>query len=357
MASGGIYEELSDIISCDVCFELLAGRRPRMLNCLHVFCEDCLEYLLNDVKAKNLQNSTTIRCPVCTQQTQVSGGSAASLPLFFYASKVDNVRKEVAERHKVCKMCRTDTHKANISSYCFVCVCGHCEACHIKHDKIYQNHAQISIAPSAINYIMCEKHDAYFGHFCMTCQKAICSQCYVSQHCDHKVYDLTYDKQRVQNSLKAFFLKGLDSADVTLENLVKLETKVSEDIKKTMEEMTRHRDYLVKQINDQFESLCLELRKKGDDIKDDLAESKKLVENARISIERLITETESWYEPVKGVPEGRIINLDQLIADIKKEMPPTSVDVQPQRVKFVGGDGAIEFGDLMEEGRLTIICI
>ncbi|KAK2138791.1 hypothetical protein LSH36_2407g00009 [Paralvinella palmiformis] len=101
MATGGIYEELSDITSCEICFEPLEQRRPRTLNCLHVFCEDCLQHLLDDVKAKNPQNPDSIRCPVCSQTTQVPGGSSASLPLSFYLSKVQNVRKQLEERHKL----------------------------------------------------------------------------------------------------------------------------------------------------------------------------------------------------------------------------------------------------------------
>ncbi|KAK2167345.1 hypothetical protein LSH36_29g07004 [Paralvinella palmiformis] len=102
MATGGIYEELfSDITNCEICFEPLNQRTPRTLECLHVFCEDCLQRLLDDAKAKNPQNPDSIRCPVCSQTTQVPGGSSASLPLFFYLSKVQNVRKQLEERHKL----------------------------------------------------------------------------------------------------------------------------------------------------------------------------------------------------------------------------------------------------------------
>ncbi|KAK2145491.1 hypothetical protein LSH36_678g02083 [Paralvinella palmiformis] len=92
MATGGFYEELfSDITNCEICFEPLEQRRPRTLSCLHVFCEDCLQHLLDDAKAKSPQTPDSIRCPVCSQTTQVPGGSSASLPLSFYLSKVQNV--------------------------------------------------------------------------------------------------------------------------------------------------------------------------------------------------------------------------------------------------------------------------
>ena len=64
-----------------------------------------MQNLLDDAKAKNPQNPDTIHCPVCTQ---VPGGSSSSLPLFFYPSKVQNVIKELEERHKLCKICRSN---------------------------------------------------------------------------------------------------------------------------------------------------------------------------------------------------------------------------------------------------------
>ncbi|KAK2158406.1 hypothetical protein LSH36_171g07035, partial [Paralvinella palmiformis] len=85
----------------------------------------------------------TIRCPICSQTTQVPGGSSASVPLFFYLSKVQNVRKQPEQRHKLCILCRSKTHKANVSFYCFGCHSGHCQDCHVKHDAVYPDHIQI----------------------------------------------------------------------------------------------------------------------------------------------------------------------------------------------------------------------
>ena len=84
MATGGIYEQLSDMTSCEICFEPLEQRKPRMLSCLHVFCEDCLQHLLDDSKAKNPQIPCTISCPACKEIIQVPGDSAANLAFFSF---------------------------------------------------------------------------------------------------------------------------------------------------------------------------------------------------------------------------------------------------------------------------------
>ncbi|KAK2167357.1 hypothetical protein LSH36_29g10011 [Paralvinella palmiformis] len=137
---------------------------------------------------QNPQNPDSICCPVCSQTTQVPGGSSASLPLFLYLSKVRNIIKQLEERHKL--------------FYCFGCHFGHCQHCHVKHDALYPDHTQISVTSSTINSIFCDEHDGYLSDFCMTCTKAICSQCHLSRHSEHKVYDLTYDNKKTQVDLK-----------------------------------------------------------------------------------------------------------------------------------------------------------
>ena len=66
--------------NCETCFEPSEQRRPRTLTCLHIFCEDCLQHLLDDVKVTHPQNPDTIHCPVCARTTRIPGGSAANLP-------------------------------------------------------------------------------------------------------------------------------------------------------------------------------------------------------------------------------------------------------------------------------------
>ncbi|KAK2147785.1 hypothetical protein LSH36_535g00011 [Paralvinella palmiformis] len=349
MATGGIFEEISDMTSCEICLEPLEHRRPRTLSCLHVFCEDCLQHLLDDAKAKYPQNPGTIPCPVCSQKTQVPGGSSANLPLFFYLSRVHNIRKELEERHKLCKICRSKTHKANISFYCFGCGYGHCQNCHVKHDAFYPDHTQISVTLSTINYIFCDEHDGHLSYFCMTCTKAICSQCRMGTHSEHIVYDLTYDNKKTQVDLKEILVSYLQSTDKTLENFVNLETKVINDLKQAMTEMTHHRDDLIKQINDQYDSLCLELQQKEAGIKLELSRSKQLVLDVRTSIENLITKVDSWLEPVMGIPEGRIEDTAKLITDVKKQIPSFDINIKTETVKFMIGDDQIKLGEIIEE--------
>ena len=61
---------------CALCMSKLCT--PRVLGCLHVFCEACLDKLLMD-EAGDSKVGSVLCCPLCHQETSVGSKGAASL--------------------------------------------------------------------------------------------------------------------------------------------------------------------------------------------------------------------------------------------------------------------------------------
>ena len=67
--------------------------------------------------------------------------------------------------------------------------------------------------------------------------------------------------------------------------------------------MKYHRQHLLQLVNDQYEALSIELTKKEGDIKNNLRESKKLLQNLKMSFNKLLKLADYCLDPVKGIAE------------------------------------------------------
>ena len=78
-------EKLANQLTCSVCLEEYT--RPRVLPCLHIFCEACLQKV---VVAQ--ANRLTATCPNCRQASQLPGEGVSTLPSAFLIQNLFEVR-------------------------------------------------------------------------------------------------------------------------------------------------------------------------------------------------------------------------------------------------------------------------
>lgn len=55
--------------TCRLCKEKLC--KPRLLSCLHTFCEECIDKLIIDDTGDLKSPDQVISCPICEQETKV----------------------------------------------------------------------------------------------------------------------------------------------------------------------------------------------------------------------------------------------------------------------------------------------
>ncbi|CAI8040224.1 Tripartite motif-containing protein 3 [Geodia barretti] len=191
-------EKLSNQLSCSVCLE--EYRRPRVLPCLHVFCEACLEKLVGTQRDK-----LSALCPNCRKPATLPQGGVSSLPSAFYIQHLFEVR-EVLEKVRDPEKAQCDKcGEGEVQGFCRDCgqfICQHCLITHRKWRELQgheistidqvQETASKMVTPKKVSSV-CSKHTTEpIKIYCETCDELICRDCTVKTHRDHN-YDLVPD--------------------------------------------------------------------------------------------------------------------------------------------------------------------
>ena len=191
-------KKLADQLECSICLDSFTD--PKLLQCFHVFCKDCLEpMVLRD------QHGLSLRCPNCRHSTLLPANGVSDLhPAFHvhYLFEIRDALQKVKQGQKgqktQCEKCK----KREANGFCHDCGKFVCEACMEVHQtwEEYSTHKVISleqlksdatvmVAPVK-KTLYCSKHPGKeLDLFCETDQELICRDCIVKTHRDH-LYDL-----------------------------------------------------------------------------------------------------------------------------------------------------------------------
>ena len=107
-------------------------------------------------------------------------------------------------KYSTCMVCKTLTHKVDVTSYCLQCSTGMCSACLIKHDKRHLNHSNVSVTSSTIEALVCHTHDKHVHGFCVDCSCVVCRTCTIGDHRTHRIYNISCDATETDEIDKHF---------------------------------------------------------------------------------------------------------------------------------------------------------
>ena len=191
-------KKLADQLECSICLDPFTD--PKLLQCFHVICKECLEPLvLRD------QHGLSLRCPNCRRSTLLPANSVSDLQPAFHVHHLFEIRdalqkvKQGQEGQNIrCEKC----NKREVNGFCRDCGKFVCEICMEVHQtwEEYSTHKVISLeqlksnatemVPPAKKTLYCSKHPGKeLDLFCETDQELICRDCIVKTHRDHQ-YDL-----------------------------------------------------------------------------------------------------------------------------------------------------------------------
>ena len=200
--------KLEDQLACGICLD--SYTEPKLLQCFHVFCKQCLERLV----VRDRQG-LSLHCPSCRRSTLLPPTSVSGLQTAFYLNHLFEVRdalEKVKEPQKTqCEKCK----KGVATSFCRNCgqfICIRCTEIHQDWEEL-QSHEVLSLerlkgdvvelVPPKKMAAYCSKHKGKeLELYCNTCGELVCHNCTVQLHQGHKheVVSDTFQKHKEQIS-------------------------------------------------------------------------------------------------------------------------------------------------------------
>ncbi|XP_035685738.1 E3 ubiquitin-protein ligase TRIM56-like [Branchiostoma floridae] len=280
MATGGTSALLSqisdDFLECKVCLE--PYRRPKVLSCLHTFCQECLEQL-----HKRQGDAQHLECPTCRTKTELPGAGVTALKdNFFVESLADavklhkTVKKTEGESSRVvCGLCESGQEA---KSYCVDCKEFMCDGCINVHGRIaaLKRHQVATIDEVRSGGGLrakprtqpCKLHaDEALKFYCETCKEAVCRDCIMVEHKDHSYNHLSKVSGGIKEELAVILeqadkrlteLKGKQQEIVSKKSLLKdTVTQVEDSINKAAEQARKR---LLDQVNAEQKQLLQQVQ-------------------------------------------------------------------------------------------------
>ena len=323
-------KKLEDQLTCAICLEAL--KDPKLLQCFHVYCKECLDRLV----VTDQRGQVSVRCPTCRRATLLpSATTVADLQSAFHIHhlfEIQDAFEKVKEPQKVmCGMCKKDMRTA--TSYCRDCgnfICSSCVDIHTqwdmfaKHEVIGLDQFKVKVKQlDALKKVMlyCSLHQGKeLELYCESCEELICHNCIVKKHKDHQ-YDLVSD---IFDEQKAKITASLEQVEMQLETLKKAVREIitkSKAVNTNREEVEAKINKKTQQLHDTIElgkaELLRELNEETQKILKELATQKNELE----TVETQLTSCVAFVkESVRRGSEGEIMKMKKGVMNQIKEV-------------------------------------
>ncbi|KAJ8032305.1 E3 ubiquitin-protein ligase TRIM56 [Holothuria leucospilota] len=203
---------------CPICLQQY--KEPKQLPCLHRYCRECLDELIE-------RNSVvgTITCPECRAEFEVPAEGLNGLKTDFYIKNIiEYIQLQKSLEDGQLRECCDCLKTVKVTAYCFKCNDFLCKECHSSHmtKKILRDHKQHTLSLEEINSKnmtleklialketpRCQRHSENLSQLCCrTCSNLpICMTCIYGSHENHKIKDVnilaTEEKEKLGKELR-----------------------------------------------------------------------------------------------------------------------------------------------------------
>ncbi|CAK1578425.1 unnamed protein product [Parnassius mnemosyne] len=236
--------------NCKICDNKLCS--PRVLSCLHVFCEACIDKLMVNEAGDSLKYDLAVECPLCKQETKMPGGGAASLPSDYVLTNILDVSS--MDQSVVCTCCKSKEPAVARCTDCSHFLCSNCNSAH-EFMRCFENHRVVpfdalrsSKEKSAVHKpIFCTRHvGESLKFYCCECEVGACTECLTVDHKvgEHRCERIVDAEPNLRAELRNFIVQANARAEAAGSASAKLDDALGD--------LQRQRDEAEGVINEAF---------------------------------------------------------------------------------------------------------
>ena len=135
------YAYLDAVLQCVICIQPFTN--PKMLQCGHTFCQECLQGVLNASR-----QTGRVSCPTCREATPIPTSGIAGLRTDFKVNTIMEARRQRSNRRSTdtCNMCKFRGRNVIAKMFCVDCNVSYCEECLLVHNAnpMFKDHDVVS---------------------------------------------------------------------------------------------------------------------------------------------------------------------------------------------------------------------
>ena len=306
--STNFLDDVKKELECPVCQEQFSdAHEPKILKCLHTFCETCLTTWLT-----RQQREGELSCPTCRHVTQCSDNDIKKLPSNLFYKQMVEIADAYSGRpgHEDSPHCGICDEKKALKFYCVQCNAFLCEDCAGFHDKgkVFKSHDVKQISNFKSNDVqkyvrranVCKKHEDEVRYYCEKCNICICRDCALLEHCEHKRISLDHGLD-LKKSCLAKRIQEVEAVGRRLQEqkakLEKQRTRFNDSFDQSTVEIhrvtehwiniiCRHKETMIKELLKRKESFEMEFSAKMTNVNERLTDIKSSLEFGRDILER-----------------------------------------------------------------------
>ncbi|XP_071792826.1 E3 ubiquitin-protein ligase TRIM56-like [Asterias amurensis] len=300
MAASSLLEKIGDFLECQICLETF--KHPKVLQCLHTFCQNCLDQMAPD---------GTVVCPTCRAETILPREGVMDLKNNFVLANllelVTSLQKPLVgeitadgnfNTSFMCSNC--DESSAHATSRCLNCcefLCVECVAAHrrlkaLRHHVMRDIHAWLAAGEqvgqshdmkseqngcsSSGTYTCSEHTNAEVTAYCEACDLLVCETCSRTEHTrsPHRLATIHEAAERQREEIKTILAeckRKLGVFSTAIECTVQIARDLQRRTDRAQKDLQNTSREYIRLIQEEQSRLINELHKKKEDKESEMA--------------------------------------------------------------------------------------